>query len=317
MPRKNIIIQDTTLRDGNQAPDVWISHQARYEIARRLLDAGVDEIEAGIPAIGAEERRSIRTLAERYPDSLISAWCRLREADIIHAGESGVSGIHLCLPFSDYHLSATAMTWEAVTDRLQELYMKYRPHFPFISIGLQDAFRARSDYLEEIHNVALALNVDRIRISDTVGSAFPSEVTRLISKFRSASDAIPLEFHAHNDFGLATANTLAAIEAGAEVVDVTVNGIGERAGNCPLAEIAVVLSRSEDFSTHVRHESLWELSQLVSRLTGRSIPVDKPLVGGAVFTHTSGIHCHAMQYHQLAYQPLDPASLGRIGAAVR
>ncbi len=311
MRDRRITILDTTLRDGNQAPDLLIPVKDRLSVADRLFAAGVDEIEAGIPAIGEQEREFMRTLSESYPDKRITAWCRLKELDVSLAKETGVNALHLCLPFSDYHLEATGMSWDEVRERLALLIEKHRADFDHISIGLQDAFRVTLQRFDEVRSLVSSLSIERIRISDTVGTASPSQVSRLITSFTEKEDAAEIEFHAHNDFGLATANTLAAVEAGAGVIDVTVNGIGERAGNCSLAEIAVLLGVSEHYTTGIDLEKLYRLSLHVSQITGRPLPVDKPLVGEAVFTHTSGIHCHAMQFHKLAYQPLPASIVGR------
>ncbi len=311
MERKRITILDTTLRDGNQAPDLFIAVKNRYAIADRLFEAGVDEIEAGIPAIGEQERAFMSTLASQYRDKRITAWCRLKELDVELAQETGVDALHLCLPFSHYHLEATGMSWEEVKDRFAYLVDRYRKSFTYISVGLQDAFRVPFERFDAVKELTTSLSIERIRISDTVGTASPSQVHSLITYFTKEADAPEIEFHAHNDFGLAAANTYSAVEAGASVVDVTVNGIGERAGNCALAEIAVLLKMSDGYETGVDLKKLYNLSLHVSKITGRPIPVDKPLVGEAVFTHTSGIHCHAMQFHDLAYQPLPADIVGR------
>ena len=307
---RTIRLLDTTLRDGNQAPGVSMGMKNRLVLAGRLFAAGIDEIEAGIPASGLMDQNIIRLLSESFPQKRVIAWCRLKSFDIEAAYGCGARSVHICLPFSGYHLKATSHTWEDVLEKTMDLVGRYRSRFSFMSLGLQDAFRADERHIGEVNRLLDELPIDRIRISDTVGTAMPEEVSRTVRLFTGRS-GVPVEFHGHNDYGLVTANCLAAIDAGADTIDVTVNGIGERAGNAPLAEVVMNIDRKAGYHTHVDPSMLYALSTFAEQVSGRVTPEDKPFVGGAVFTHTSGIHLHGLRSDPLAYQPLLPYQVGR------
>jgi homocitrate synthase NifV len=300
---------DTTLRDGEQAPGIIFSAEQRRHLAEQLIIAGVDEIEAGVPVMGPEVQGFIRWLNRNRGTSRVSAWSRLRREDLETAYDTGVEIIHITVPVSDYHVECQLGSWKEVRKQLDELILYSQDHFNHISIGVQDSFRAPLDRIDEVCLVAEARKIFRIRFSDSVGNAMPSDVAALINRYRNHFSG-SIDFHGHNDFGLALANSLSAMEAGADSVNTTINGIGERAGNTSLVEMAFILNQHSHFYAGIRMDSLKGLAEMTSEFLGRPLPLNAPLVGKYAFTHESGIHCHGQSSHPLAYQPMIPERTG-------
>ncbi len=314
MTKGPVAIIDTTLRDGEQAPGVVFSLPQKRTLVRLLDGAGVDELEVGVPAMGAAACSEIRAMVAMQPACMLTSWCRALEADIVMAADCGTGGVHISFPVSPLHLQAMTKTPAWVLERLADLVPFARRRFRQVSVGAQDAFRARPDFLDDFVRAAAAHGVDRIRIADTVGTARPSQVADTLRHLAGLAAATDLEFHGHNDLGMATANSIAALEAGIRCVSVTVNGIGERAGNAPLEQVAVAVGTLPDRFSTVHTKRLTGICRYVARITQRSIAVDRPIVGGAVFSHESGIHCAAVLKNPDTYQPFSPAILGRRGA---
>lgn len=316
MIRKNmepVFIIDSTLRDGEQAPGVAFRRQQKTRIARMLADVGVDEIEVGIPAMGEEERETIREIRRLGLPPRLTCWCRATAGDIQLAGKCGTSGVHISLPVSPIHIHALGKSPGGVLDLMREMVALAREGFERVSVGAQDALRADPDYLEAFVVHAADCGVDRVRIADTVGIASPGAIHRLFRRLAPAAKAmaLALEFHGHDDLGMATANAVTAVEAGASALSVTVNGLGERAGNAPLEEVAAALAFAAAGVTNLRTSSLPPLCDYVAQASGRPIPPDKPITGSAAFQHESGIHCAGMLKDPLAYQPFPSEAVGR------
>ena len=303
-------IVDTTLRDGEQAPGVAFCRRDKMDIAGHLDRAGIDELEAGTPVMGTGVQEDIRRIAAMGLGCRLSVWCRARPDDLAAAARCNVSGVHISLPVSSIHLAALGKDRTWVLTRMEQMVQQARMYFDYVSVGAQDATRAEIDLLGRFAAVAQDLGADRLRIADTVGVAHPGSVTALIGKIRQAAPHLPIEFHAHNDLGMASANALTALESGARAVSVTVNGLGERAGNAALEQIAMALSMHDRFACPLDTSRLLSLSRLVARAAGKPVPPDQPVVGDGVFTHESGIHCHAMFRQNRAYEPFDPQLAG-------
>ena len=308
----NIWIIDTTLRDGEQSPGVHFNPEERIIIAKMLAGAGVNELEAGIPAMGIEARKELSTISGLSLSSRITGWCRALKGDLESAEECGLTSVHLSFPVSKRQLNAFGKDESWVLNTLHEIIPFACNMFPYVSVGAQDATRCNESFLLEFIEKAGEYGAYRIRIADTVGISMPFGIFNLVRKIKSSND-IDIEFHGHNDLGMASANALSAVEAGASAVSVTVNGLGERSGNAPLEQVAVAMNLSGRFNTTVDIKHLMNLCTYVAEVSDRPIPSDKPVTGSGAFLHESGIHCAGLIKDPLSYQPFHPESVGRKG----
>ncbi|MCE1273135.1 MAG: homocitrate synthase [Chlorobiales bacterium] len=302
-------IIDTTLRDGEQAPGVVFRRPEKKRIAKLLAEAGVSEIEVGYPAISASERKVIREIAALNLPVRLTSWSRANRNDIDHAAACATRAVHISFPLSPLYLGLMKKEYSWVQEQLHELVSYARGMFDYVSVGAQDATRAGWELLERFVTDASSAGADRVRIADTVGISTPLSIIEMAK--RLASYTIPLEFHAHNDLGMASANALTALEAGFAAVSVSVTGLGERAGNAALEELAVAIALSTTMEPRIDTTRLAVLCDVVAAAAGRSIQDQKPVVGRAAFQHESGIHCAALLQEPLSYQPFLPAQVGR------
>ena len=311
MDRRAIIINDTTLRDGEQTAGVAFTAEEKVAIACALARAGVPEMEVGIPAMGEIECEVIREIvAQRLPAQLM-VWGRLCIDDIALSAACGTARVNLSIPVSDLQITGKLRRDRAwVLATIRALVPRARALGVEVCLGGEDASRADLDFLHAVLEAAAQAGVRRFRFADTLGVLDPFSTHAAIAALRARSD-LEIEMHAHDDLGLATANTLAAVRAGATHVNTTVNGLGERAGNAALEESVVALATLYGIETGVAPRALQPISRLVAQASGRPVAANKSIVGDGVFLHEAGIHVDGLMKDPVNYQSLDPALLGR------
>lgn len=308
LSRSDVQFLDTTLRDGEQAPGISLTPEEKAEIATKLDRAGVSTIEAGSACTGAGERKTISRVSSLSLDARVTSFARGVKGDIDLALDCDVDGVNLVVPSSDRHIERKIdTTQEAVIESTIELTEYATDHGLWVEVLGEDGSRADLEFLERLMGAAFEAGADRVCYCDTVGHATPDRTGEVVSRL---ADLGPTSTHTHDDLGLAVTNALVSIASGADLVHATVNGIGERAGNVALEEVAIALDHGYDVET-LDTTQLYDLAQTVADSTAIPLAPNKAVVGENAFTHESGIHTDGTLKDDAMYEPYPPETVGR------
>jgi 2-isopropylmalate synthase len=310
MPER-IKILDTTLRDGEQTPNVALSSEDKLKIAQALDELGVDIIEAGFPINSEGEADAVKKIAGAGLRAEVCALCRATKDDIDAALRCDVDSVHIFLATSKVHLEKKLkITQDEARDKAEAAVRYAKDHGLIAEFSCEDGTRTSLEFLNVVHKAVEDAGVDRIDIPDTVGVMTPTAMTQFVAEIRR-NTKVPLAVHCHDDFGLSVANSLAGVLGGAEEVHATVNGLGERAGNAALEEIVLGLQAFYNVKTNINTRKLAFVSRLVSQLTAIPVPPNKAIVGENAFSHESGIHVHGVLSECSTYEPMRPEIVGK------
>ncbi len=310
MAKRVVKILDTTMRDGEQTPGIALAPEQKLEIAKALDDLGVDIIEAGAAITSEGERKAIKMIADAGLNAEICSFVRALPVDIDAALKCGVDSVHLVVPTSDIHLEHRLKKTREQAKEMALSTTRYAlDHGLVVELSAEDATRADPAFLKELFSAGVEAGAQRLCVCDTVGVTTPEKISELFGGLVKDLK-VPIAVHCHNDFGMATANTIAAVRAGAQEVHVTVNGLGERAGNAALEEVVLALMHFYGFETRIDLKKLYRVSRLVEQHTGMPISPTKAVVGENAFSHEAGIHTHGVLAHPLTYEPISPEMIG-------
>ena len=322
MEQNRVYFFDTTLRDGEQTPGVSLQTPEKIEIAKGLVRLGIDVIEAGFPAASPGDFDAVQTIAREVKGATICALARANEKDVQKAidalKDAERSRLHVFIAISELHMKyKLKMTRQEVLDKVKSVLAYAKGKVDEIEFSGEDAARSDLDFACQVFGVAIAGGATIINVPDTVGYMNPNEFgdkIRYIKEHTSGIENAIISVHCHDDLGLANANTLAAIKAGARQVEGTINGLGERAGNVAIEEVVMALKTRHDYfgdlQVNIDTKQFTKVSKLVSRLTGVVVPPNKPIVGSNAFAHESGIHQHGMMSNPETYEIMTPESVG-------
>ncbi|SDC79220.1 MULTISPECIES: homocitrate synthase [unclassified Candidatus Frackibacter] len=307
---EGIKIVDTTLRDGEQTAGVVFANREKIRIAKLLDQIGVDQIEAGIPVMGGDEKEAIQTLVNADLDASIMAWNRAVVSDVKESLDCGVDAVAISISTSDIHIEhKLQQDRDWVLSNMVKAVEFAKKNNLYVSVNAEDASRSDRDFLVKFAKEAKEAGADRLRYCDTVGIMEPFVIHDRVKDIIEEV-GIDIEMHTHNDFGLAAANALAGVKAGANYVGVTVNGLGERAGNAALEEVVMALKYLYNVDMDFSTEDFRQLSEYVSQASSRELPVWKAIVGTNVFAHESGIHADGVLKNASTYEVFAPEEVG-------
>jgi 2-isopropylmalate synthase len=315
---KQVHIWDETLRDGEQTPGVALTLDEKIEIAKMLDELGTAIVVVGFPAVSDHEKEIVAAVAkEGLNNAVIGAPARAVKSDIDACIEAGVKEVPIFIATSDFRLKyQLRMTRDEMLTRLTECVQYAKAHGMIVDYIAEDSTRSNMDFLCQAYKTAIDAGADKICVADTVGFVRPEVMRHIMreikkSLWKESRYKVPIAVHCHDDFGLANANTLAAIEEGATYPHVCVNGYGERAGNAAFEEVVMALEQLYGVKTGINTEMLFRLSRLVERNFAIPLPLHKPISGDNAFTHSSGIHSHGQLTHSMTYEPISPLIVGR------
>ena len=307
-------IFDTTLRDGEQTPGISLSPDQKLAIAKKLDALGVDAIEAGFPVISEGELKAVRMISSEGLSCEIAGLARANKKDIDAAVDGGLDYIHTFIATSDIHLEhKLKMTRDQALEKAIEAVEYGKSRGLQVEFSAEDATRSDREFLKKVFGEVAKAGADRVDIPDTVGYSTPEYIAE-ITRDAVEVTKLPVSVHCHNDFGLAVANALSGIHAGAQCAHVTINGIGERAGNAALEEFSMALQclpYEQKYETNIKSELIYETSRFISKIVGIQVQPNKAIVGDNAFGHESGIHTHGVLNNPLTYEPISPELVGR------
>ncbi len=311
MHNEKVYFHDTTLRDGEQTPGLAFSEEVRTQIALQLDDLGVDIIELGFAASSKEQRTAMRHITRHGLRAKTLSLARPKCSDIDAALDAGVDGVILVMGFSDLHLRYKFNdTFAEALEMLEKGISYAKSQKLYVQVSAEDGTRTTNDNLKTVAGLAQNYHVDRICISDTVGCGTAELMKDKVACIKTAC-TIPVSVHCHNDFGLAVSNSIAAVQAGARNLAVTMNGLGERTGNASLEQCVMALTQLYDYTTNINMQKLTKVSQYIAKVTGIEPEPMHPIIGRNCFRHESGIHIDAILKNPKCYEPYDPEIVGR------